>query len=279
MSNLLSAGDLRTLMDDVDLRVVDVRFDLGDTSAGRAAYRQGHLPGALFFDLDEDLSVPPGEHGGRHPLPDMAAFASTLGERGIGNGHRVVAYDGSGGLFAGRLWWMLRYAGHDRVHLLDGGVDAWLEAGGGLSAEAPSYPRERFELRLRPDMVVDRGFVLRNLDNPDVLLVDARDGPRYRGETEPLDPVAGHIPSALNLSFKGNLDGGRFRDREALFERFELTTEAEEVVLYCGSGVSAAHNVLAMEEAGLPRPKLYTGSWSDWVSYADAPVATGDDDI
>jgi thiosulfate/3-mercaptopyruvate sulfurtransferase len=180
MSNLLSVSDLRSLLDDPALRLVDVRFDLGDPSSGRAAYLRGHLPGAVFFDLDRDLSLPPGAHGGRHPLPDMDDFARTLGRHGIGNGHRIVAYDASGGLFAGRLWWMLRYGGHDRVQLLDGGLDAWTEAGGELVTEVPRYPAERFEMRLRPEMVVDRGFVLRNLGNPDVLLIDARAAPRYQ---------------------------------------------------------------------------------------------------
>ena len=277
MSNLLSATDLSALANDPAVRIVDVRFDLGDPGAGRAAYRSGHLPGALFFDLDEDLALPPGPHGGRHPLPDMNDFARMLAERGIGNGHRVIAYDAAGGLFAGRLWWMLRYAGHDDVQLLDGGIDAWVDSGGPLVTEVPRYPAQRFTLRLRPEMVVDRAYVLRNLDSPDVLLIDARNAPRYRGEVEPIDPVAGHIPSALNLPFGDNLDGGRFKGRKALFERFELTGEAEEVVVYCGSGVSAAHNVIAMEEAGLPLPRLYAGSWSDWVSYGDAPIATGDE--
>lgn len=277
MSNLLSASDLRLLANDPDVRIIDARFELADPAAGRAAYLQGHLPGALYFDLDEDLSRPPGVHGGRHPLPDMNGFARTLGERGIGNGHRIIAYDASGGMFAGRLWWLLRYAGHDRVHLLNGGIDAWTDAGGALTSEIPTFAPERFALQLRPEMVVDRDYVLRNLDNPDVLLVDARNPERYRGEVEPIDPIAGHIPSALNLPYAGNLEGGRFLSPEQLFERFEVTTEAEEVVVYCGSGVSATHDVIAMDEAGLPLPRLYAGSWSDWVGYHDAPVATGDE--
>lgn len=277
-SNLISASDLHALLETNDpvLRIFDTRFDLTDPRAGREAYAEGHVPGALYLHLDDDLSSPVRTHGGRHPLPDMEVFVAKLGRLGVGPESRVVAYDASGGLFAGRLWWLLRYAGFDRVQLLDGGLGAWTEAGYGVTTEVPRFPAATLELALRAEMAVDRDHVLRNLGNPDVLLIDARAPERYRGETEPLDPKAGHIPSAVNLPFAGNLEGGRFRDPAALAERFAVTEEAEEVVLYCGSGVSAAHDVLAMEEAGLPTPRLYVGSWSDWSSYDDAPVATGD---
>lgn len=278
MGNLIAPEELAKLLDDPKLRIVDTRFDLKETSAGRQAYDQGHIPGALYFDLDEDLSAPPSAGTGRHPLPDMQTFARKLGERGIGNDHLVVVYDDAHGLFAGRMWWLLRFAGHDSVKLLDGGLSGWTEMGGELVSEAPLYQQADFELDVRTEMAVDKDYVERNLGNPEVLLIDARAPERYRGEIEPLDPKAGHIPSAINRPFSENLEQGRFRPPEALRQRYEIAADAEEVVVYCGSGVSAAHDVLAMEEAGLPTPRLYVGSWSQWSSDPDAAVATGMED-
>jgi thiosulfate/3-mercaptopyruvate sulfurtransferase len=275
MTNLIQPDELRRRLGQPDLRVVDVRFDLADTAAGERDYREGHIPGAVYAHLDRDLSGPLGEHGGRHPLPEAATLARRLGELGIGNTSDVVAYDAGNGMFASRLWWLLRYLGHDRVRVLDGGVAAWLAAGNELSTEPASPAPARLVPDPRPEMAVDRDHVLRNLGNPDVLLVDARARERYRGEVEPLDPRAGHIPSAVNLPFADNLVGGRFRPVEELRRRFELLEGPDEVVVYCGSGVTAAHDVLAMEEAGHHGVRLYHGSWSDWCSYRDAPIETG----
>ncbi|MEX2540955.1 MAG: sulfurtransferase [Trueperaceae bacterium] len=277
MSNLIQPAELHERLGAADLRVVDVRFDLADSVAGELAYRAGHIPGAVYAHLDRDLSGPLGEHGGRHPLPDPDALVARLGRLGIGNDHEVVAYDGGAGMFASRLWWLLRYLGHDWVRLLDGGLAAWRAQGFETSSETPRPAEQRFEPAIRPEMAVDRDYVLRNLGNPDVVLVDARAEERYRGLVEPLDPQAGHIPSALNLPFSGNLRDGRFKGSEDLRRRFELLKGRDEVVVYCGSGVSAAHDVLAMEEAGMSGVRLYHGSWSDWCSYDDAPVETGSD--
>ena len=288
MSSLISASDLRAQLDDPTLRVLDVRFDLGDVAWGRGVYAEGHIPGAVYLDLDHDLSLPPderGAHGGRHPLPDPEAFAATLAAAGVGDEHRIVVYDAKGGLFAGRAWWLLRWLGHDDVRVLDGGLAAWRDAGGGLSTEAPSHPSAPFTARPDPSMVVGRDDVLRMVGDPTTLLIDARAPERYRGEHEPLDPRAGHIPSAMNRPFPANLDGpldrGRFRSGGELREDFaaaeEVLSLGGRVVVYCGSGVSAAHHALAMTEAGLPMPQLYAGSWSDWTSYPDAAVATGDE--
>ena len=273
--NLIDPSDLATMLDDPQLRIVDTRFDLKAADAGRKAYASGHLPGAVYFDLDEDLSVPPGPATGRHPLPDMTVFADKLSARGIGNEHLVVVYDDADALFAGRLWWMLRYAGHDRVKVLDGGLEAWRRMGGDVTTEVPSYPRTTFGLHLQDEMLADMAYVSRHIGDPDVLLVDARAAERYRGEIEPLDPTPGHIPGAVNRPFAENLEDGRFLSPPLLRERFAVAEEVEEVVVYCGSGVSAAHDVLAMEEAGLPLPRLYVGSWSEWCRDPAAPVATG----
>lgn len=277
MSHLIQPSELHERLGAADVRVVDVRFDLADTAAGERAYREGHIPGAVYAHLDRDLSGSLGEHGGRHPLPDPETLAMRLGRLGVGNGHDVVVYDTGTGMFASRLWWLLRYLGHDRARVLDGGLEAWRAQGYETSSRAPQPDQERFTPAVRPEMAADREYVMRNLGNPDVVLVDARAEERYRGEVEPLDPLAGHIPSALNLPFSGNLRNGRFMQREDLRRRFEHLGEHDEVVVYCGSGVSAAHDVLAMEEAGLSGVRLYHGSWSDWCSFDDAPVETGSD--
>jgi thiosulfate/3-mercaptopyruvate sulfurtransferase len=277
MRNLLSVSELQGRLSDPELRVVDTRFDLADVGAGERAYAQGHIPKAVYAHLDRDLSGPLGAHGGRHPLPDPEVLADRLGELGIGNEHFVVAYDAGSGMFASRLWWLLRYLGHDAVAVLDGGFDAWREAGLPVASGPEEHETARFEPEVRGQMAVDREYVLRNLGNPEMLLVDARAAERYRGDVEPIDPRAGHIPSAINLPFGENLAGGRFKGAGELRRRFDLLDEAEEVVVYCGSGVSAAHDVLAMEEAGVEGVKMYHGSWSDWCSYEDSPVATGDE--
>ncbi|UCH27280.1 MAG: sulfurtransferase [Trueperaceae bacterium] len=277
MSNLIRPQDLYTELTSPSLRIVDTRFDLQDPKAGRQAYREAHLPGAIYFDLDEDLSTPPGRHGGRHPLPDMEAFAVRLGQAGIGNDSSVVVYDDSGGMFAGRFWWMLRYLGHGKVKLLDGGFTAWQAAGFEVTGEIPTFDSTEFKASVQAEMMVDREYVMRRLDDPGLLLIDARAAERYRGEVEPIDSQAGHIPSAINLPFAGNLREGRFKPAEELRKRYAVTEEVEEVVLYCGSGVSAAHNLIALEEAGIRGAKLYLGSWSDWCSFRDAPIATGED--
>jgi thiosulfate/3-mercaptopyruvate sulfurtransferase len=281
--NLIGVAELRTRLEapasTTPLRLVDVRFSLTDRREGRRRYEAGHLPGAVYLSLDEDLSGPVREHGGRHPLPNMARFAKTLGACGIGNDTHVVAYDddAGGGMFAARLWWLLRYAGHDRVQVLDGGLDAWTAAGLELTQAVPTYPARLFSLALRPQMLVEMAEVRSKLGDPGVLLLDARAPERYRGEVEPLDNKAGHIPGARNRPFMGNLEGGHFKPVEALRARFADAEKADEVILYCGSGVSAAHNALALEEAGVRGAKLYVGSWSDWSSYEENPVATGEE--
>jgi thiosulfate/3-mercaptopyruvate sulfurtransferase len=277
MSNLISAHELYDSLNDPDLVIVDVRFDLKSPEAGRHDYEAGHIPNAVYLALEPDLSGPAGAHGGRHPLPEVEVFARILERAGISNGSRVVVYDASAGMFAGRLWWMLKYLGHDRVQLLDGGYPAWLEAGYPTSRNIPAPPMGTFKPQPQPHLVAGVVEVRDALQDPSTLLVDARGADRYRGENETMDKKAGHIPSALNLPFAENLAGGKFKDAAALKERFAGLEEAEEVIVYCGSGVSAAHDLLAMEEAGITGAKLYVGSWSDWSSYDDNPVATGDE--
>jgi thiosulfate/3-mercaptopyruvate sulfurtransferase len=272
---LISAETLQTHLPDADLRVVDTRWYLGRPGEGRRAYDAGHVPGAVFLDIDGDLAVAPGRGlRGRHPLPDPAAFARRLEEAGIGDEHRVVVYDDVGGWVAARLWWMLDSLGHAVVTVLDGGIGAWLAAGASLSTEVPAFAPGRLSLAAGWRRTIDREMLLGRLGS--VTVLDARGAPRYRGETEPIDPVAGHIPTSLSAPTDGNLGAdGRFLSPAALRARFAAFGEpSRPVVTSCGSGVAACANALAMRVAGLPDPILYPGSWSDW-STAGFPVATG----
>ncbi len=257
---------------DSDLRLADVRWYLGRPGAGRTAYEAGHLPGAVFVDLDTDLSAPPGP--GRHPLPDPGAFAERLGALGFGSEHWIVAYDDVGGTVAARLWWMLDALGHPRVGVLDGGLGAWRAIGGQLTTEVPSLPPARLELARRWRKTIDRDELRRRLGT--LVLLDGRAPERYRGEVEPVDPAAGHIPTARSAPVTENLTpSGRFRPPGELRSRFlALGCGAAPVVVACGSGTTACHHVLAMRLAGLPDPLLYPGSFSDW-SRAGLPVVAG----
>jgi len=277
MTPWISPEALQARLASPGLRVVDVRFSLADREAGRRAYLAGHLPGAVFLDLETDLSGPLAAHGGRHPLPDPERAAAVFGAAGIDADTQVVAYDDAGGMVAGRVWWMLRWLGHERVQVLDGGVDGWLAAGGALVAEVPDIPPAAFVPRVRDGMAVDRDWLLAHAADPGVVVVDARAPERYRGEVEPIDPRGGHIPGAINLPYAGNLDAGRFRSPEALKARFGALADAGTVVVYCGSGVSAAHDLMALEACGIHGARLYPGSWSDWVSYDDAAIVLGDE--
>jgi thiosulfate/3-mercaptopyruvate sulfurtransferase len=272
---LISPQDLAARLPDSDLRIVDVRWVLGQPGKGREKYDAGHLPESIFLDVDTALTSPGGP--GRHPLPSPADFAATLGAAGIGDADFVVAYDDVGGWVAARLWWMLDNLGHDRVAVLDGGYPAWCTAGLPTTSDVPFFQPTTISLAPSWSGTIDRDDLRERLG--DVVLLDARAGPRYRGEIEPIDPVAGHIPTARSAPTDGNLaEDGRFLPPEELAKRFHalgIVDEAD-VVTSCGSGVSATHNALAMRVAGLPDPTLYVGSFSDW-STAGYPVATGPD--
>lgn len=258
-----------------DWRVIDCRHDLAQPSAGETAYAAGHIPGALFAHLDRDLSSPLTGRNGRHPLPDRDKLAEQLGRWGIGDGTTVVAYDDHGAMFAGRLWWLLRWLGHENVRVLDGGLAAWRQAGLGLSTEQPLVLPAHFQAR--PGVTaVDVDFVLSHLHQ--LPLLDARAPDRFRGENETTDPVAGHIPGADNRFFRTNLaSDGCFKPADQLRAEFEAWLggrDVTSVIHSCGSGVTACHNLLAMEIAGLPGSRLYGGSWSEWCSDPSRPVAT-----
>ena len=275
---LVSAAWLLANLENPSLRVVDARFLLGKPEAGAELYRAGHIPSAVFVDLERDLSaaVRPDRVGGRHPLPAPDALAARLGALGIGDDDLVIAYDdpSSGqGFYAAHLWWLLRYLGHDAVRVLDGGVAAWVTAGRQLEAGTVTPAPATFTAHPRAAMLVDADEVQRRSSG--AVLIDSRAPERYRGELEPLDWRAGHIPGAVNVNWAGGVQDGRWLEGAAQRERFAQAADAEEIIVYCGSGVSAGGNLLALEIAGVRNAKLYAGSWSDWVSDPERPVATG----
>lgn len=276
-TTLIDADTLAQHLDDPQWIVCDCRHDLTDYHCGRRAYGEAHIPGARFVHLDEDLSGPKTGRNGRHPLPHPLTFALRLGALGIDNGKQVVAYDSSGGCYAARLWWMLRWVGQARVAVLDGGWQAWAAAGHRTTAEPPEVQRTSYTLRPRPDFAVDAAYVTAHVSDSDVAIVDARSDDRFRGENESLDPVAGHIPGAVNRFFKLNLDAeGCFKSPETLKRELETLLggrDSRDAVHQCGSGVTACHNLLAMEHAGLPGSRLYPGSWSEWISDPARPIA------
>ncbi len=279
MNPLTSAAWLLEHYLDHDVRLVDARFLLGQPNAGRDAYDSGHIPGAIFLDLERDLSSPKQSdgRGGRHPLPDPNVLASRLSGLGIGNQDSVIAYDDPStgqGFYAAHVWWLLRYLGHDRVSVLDGGLPAWIAAGGTLEEDLPFYGTASFTPRVRAEMLVNAEDVTAR--GSGAVLIDSRAAPRYRGEVEPIDSKAGHIPGAINLDWSASLEpDGKFKASSAQTERFTALENVEEVLVYCGSGVSACGNLLALEVAGISGAKLYAGSWSDWISQPDAPIALG----
>ena len=275
-TTLVDVATLAAHVDAADWRVVDVRHQLSDTGYGERAYAEGHIPGAVFLHCDRDLSGPMSGGNGRHPWPERERLAARLGEVGIGPQTQVVVYDDAQGMIAGRLWVLLRWLGHDRVAVLDGGLQAWLAAGGAMTALPPSVHAVAFEAN-EGDGPVTANEVLERLGTPGMRLVDARSPDRFRGENETIDPVGGHIPGAVNRFFRDNLraDGRCKPAAELRAEWLAVLAGAlpEKVVHQCGSGVSACHNMLAMEIAGLLGSRLYAGSWSEWCADPGRPVA------
>jgi thiosulfate/3-mercaptopyruvate sulfurtransferase len=281
-TTLITAAALAPHVGDAGWVVVDCRHDLMNLSAGREAYAAGHLPGALFADLEHALSgakrAEDGAFRGRHPLPDQDAFVELLRGWGVNDATQVVAYDAHGGMFAARLWWMLRWIGHEAVAVLDGGLPAWQALGQALQTDAPpARPRGTIAKRAPLVTTVDVRDVLHNVDHGGRTVVDARAADRFRGENETIDPVGGHIPGAKNRFFKDNLQAdGRFKAPEQLRAEWQdVAADPARVIAQCGSGVTACHNLLALEVAGLPGAALYPGSWSEWCADPARPVAPG----
>ena len=277
---LISAEQVQANLNNSEWLILDVRHDLADHQAGRRAYEQGHIPGAVFLDHELDLVAPKTGLNGRHPLPSRQELAQLLQQNGLRDGMQVVVYDAQGSLFASHMWWMLRWLGHPQVAILDGGWQAWQQLGG-AEESGPVKPAPAAAELSVPEQAamptVQTEQVLKNLSKPIFTVLDARAAERYRGDVEPMDPVAGHIPDALNRSHLNNLgEQGRFKPAEQLRQEFQDllgAISAEMVVHQCGSGITACHNLFAMELAGLSGSSIYPGSWSEWVSDASRPVA------
>jgi thiosulfate/3-mercaptopyruvate sulfurtransferase len=281
-TTLITADDLAAHIEDPNWVIVDCRHDLVNLAFGREAYAAGHLPHAVFADMETELSgAKRGEDGafrGRHPLPEKQALAAVLRRWGVNHSTQVVAYDAHGGMYAARLWWLLRWIGHEAAAVLDGGLPAWQALGQPLSSDPPD-PRGAGTIDVRAPFVptVTVAEVLENIDSEHRTVVDARAADRFRGENETIDPVGGHIPGAKNRFFKDNLhNDGRFKAPEQLREEFaSVIDDPRKAIMQCGSGVTACHNLLALEVAGMPGAALYPGSWSEWSSDPARPVAKG----
>jgi thiosulfate/3-mercaptopyruvate sulfurtransferase len=278
---LISAQNLALHLHDADWIVIDCRHDLADPMAGRTANAGSHIAGARFAHLDDDLAgaktAPDGSFAGRHPLPMQGDFIDVLRRLGVNNTSQVIVYDAHGGMFAARLWWMLRWIGHESVAVLDGGLAAWAGADGSMSSDDAAPARGDISAQPSLSNVVDIEQMLANLARPAFTLVDARAADRFRGENETLDRIGGHIPGAKNRFFRDNLlADGRFKPAAQLRAEFsDIITSAQTSVMQCGSGVTACHNLLALEVAGMHGAALYPGSWSQWSSDPVRPVATG----
>jgi thiosulfate/3-mercaptopyruvate sulfurtransferase len=288
-TTLIGAAALRDPLKEPELTIVDCRFDLADPQAGRRAYLDGHIPGARYADLNKDLSGPISATSGRHPLPSPADFAATAKRWGIGRTTQVIAYDDSAGAYAARCWWLLRWMGHDAVAVLDGGIKAWLGVGGRLESGAgdlearPAQAMPKGGQDAVPQVnaaaVIDTAEVAARLRDPGFLLIDARAAERFAGSVEPIDSVAGHVVGALNHPFSANLGAdGHFLPAPELRRQWLKHLggkEPAQVAAMCGSGVTACHNLLSLEVAGLPGAKLYAGSWSEWIRDPRRAVARG----
>lgn len=275
---LIDTATLAAHLTDPTVVVIDCRFDLANPEAGGLAYADAHIPGAAYAHLDRDLSGPKTGRNGRHPLPEPSMLAATLGRLGIDAATQVVAYDQDTGMYASRLWWLLRWMGHEAVAVLDGGFAAWTADGRPVAAGVEVHEARAFSGAPNPALMVDAAAVGVLALSSSARVIDARAAERYRGEVEPLDPVAGHIPGAVNYWFGRNMENGRFRSAESLRAEFEPLVSgvaADRVVSYCGSGVTGCHNLLALEHAGLHGARLYPGSWSEWVSDPSRPVEKG----
>ena len=280
-TSLISTDELARQLSDPALVLVDCRHNLSDVGAGERAYGASHLPGARFMHMDRELSGERTGGNGRHPLPDVAALSGSLSRAGIDASKQVVAYDQNNGMWASRLWWLLHWLGHDAAAVLDGGIDKWIAEGRPITADRPSVQSARF-VAMTPRPVISSADILRGLSNHSsnpLTIIDARAPERFRGDIEPLDPVAGHIPGAINRPYGANLTPQQtFKPAELLRAEFDAQlggAPLSSVVHQCGSGVTACHNLLAMEVAGLPGSRLYPGSWSEWVADPARPVARG----
>ncbi|MEK3886084.1 sulfurtransferase [Bacillus sp. FSL K6-3431] len=272
MKIIKSATWLKERLNQTNVRVVDCRYSLGDCSYGEEAFKKGHIPGAVYFDLKKDLSGPVQEHGGRHPLPDLSVFKHKIELAGVDNHTIVIAYDDGEGSFASRFWWLLTYIGHEHVYVLDGGLKKWQDAGYPVTAHTREYEKKVFSISENKDMLATYAEVKQRSADRQAILIDSRAKKRYLDLEEPLDKKPGHIPSAINKEWTDGFEGGRWKSKQDQMERFTDLDHSDNIIVYCGSGVTATPNILALMGAGFRHVKLYAGSYSDWVSYDDNPI-------
>ena len=278
-NTMISANELHAIINDDNVRVFDCRFSLKDPQGGKNNYLAGHLPRAQFADMDTQLSSAMTATSGRHPLPDPEVFIKQLNAWGVSNDTQVIAYDDISGAFAARLWWMMRWVGHNNVAVLNGGMQKWTEQGYSLSQENVQFPSADFTGQANMEWLVDIDTVQAKLENNAITLIDARAADRFTGKDQKTDPVPGHVPGANNLPFGGNLTkDGMMQSAEVIKERFASVIQdrsLDDVVNMCGSGVTACHNMLAQAVAGMPPTKVFIGSWSQWIKDSSRPVQTG----
>ncbi|WP_175074297.1 sulfurtransferase [Terribacillus sp. AE2B 122] len=277
MNFVVSKEWLEEHLNNDQIKIVDCRFDLGNPEKGAMLYKESHIPEAVYFDLEKQLSAPVSKHGGRHPLPDIAQFKSDIEKAGIDNAKTVIAYDGGEGSYASRFWWLLQYLGHEKVFVLNEGFKGWDEAGYVTTKDIPDYETAEFEVNIRNEMMASYGEVKEVVEQEkkSPMLIDSREGRRYIGEVEPIDRIPGHIPGAINKFWAEGLEQGSFKDSKEQKKRFAELDFKDQIIVYCGSGVTAASNYIALKMAGFDNVKLYAGSYSDWVSYEQNPVAKG----
>lgn len=264
-------------LDNEDLRIVDCRYDLSNPNLGKTLYEKSHIPGASYFGLKEQLSSPVKKHGGRHPLPDLKQFKRTLENAGIDCSKKVLAYDNGGSMYASRLWWLLKYLGHEEVYILEEGFSGWQASGYPLTDDIPDFDPVDYKTDLQEEILasVDEVKAIVESKKQSPVLIDSRAHERYLGKVEPIDQIAGHIPGAINKVWDEGLDKGSFKSKDEQQKRFSELDLEEPIVVYCGSGVSATPNYIALKMAGFQNVKLYAGSYSDWISYEENDIETG----
>ncbi|MGG0716782.1 sulfurtransferase [Robertmurraya massiliosenegalensis] len=273
MKTFISKDVLLGKLEDSHIRIVDCRFQLGNPDLGHSQYVKNHIPGAIYLHLEKQLSGVVTEHGGRHPIPNIDEFKQTLQKAGISNETMVIAYDEGEGSFAARFWWLLKYVGHQDVFILNGGYTEWLSSEYPISEEVPTYPSASYDIHIDDEMIADVEAVRKAISD-NVTLIDSRDESRYLGLVEPIDKRGGHIPTAVNKVWTEGFKNGHFKDKAGQEARFSEFKKDEPVIVYCGSGITAAPNYIALKEAGFTNVKLYAGSFSDWISYPENKIIT-----
>ncbi|KAB2338257.1 sulfurtransferase [Cytobacillus depressus] len=278
MSFVVEQDWLKERLEQEDIRIADCRYNLGLADEGYELYKKNHIPGAVYFHVSNDLSQPVSTHGGRHPLPNIEEFKQTLQNAGISNETTVIAYDGGEGSFAGRLWWLLKYVGHEKVYVLNGGYKAWTEAGYPVNSAVPEYQKTNFAIKINNEIYASYEDVKKIVaeKNHETILIDSRENKRYLGLVEPIDKKAGHIPGAINKVWSEGYENGLFKSGEDQAKRFTDIDKDKQIIVYCGSGITATPNFMALKEAGYEHVKLYAGSFSDWISYEENEIETGE---